>query len=148
MSKKAETYGYQKDGTFKISYRDEFWQSVKNMGDGRFRVTIEKIYRKQSSSQRAYYFGVIVHEFCEGYYETTGEKISTEQAHEILKTECNGKEIVNKETGEIFTIPLSTANLTTVETMEYYERCIKFIAEWFGRTVNAPNEQSELTFKK
>jgi len=147
MARKAETYGQQKDGTFKISYRDEFWQTVKNMGDGRFRVSIEKIYRKRSLSQNAYYHSVVVQCLLDGVYDMWGEKHSHDWAHELLKEQCNYVEKLNQLTGELMHIPQSTANETTAEFMEFIERCCKFISENFGVTVPEPGEQSELEFK-
>jgi hypothetical protein len=57
---------------------------------------------------------------------------------------CNAKEVVNTKTGEILTVGLSTATLTTVEFEEFLDKCRKFIFEWFGINVPLPNEQMEM----
>jgi hypothetical protein len=139
--KKTTTTGHIKDGLLITHHREKFVQSVACLSDGQVKITVERVYRKRSLCQNSYYWGVIVNEFVEGYKDTTGEKISAENAHECLKMKCNGIEITNKETGEILTVGQSTAEMTTVQTMEYYEACIRFIAEFFGRAVPAPNEQ-------
>jgi hypothetical protein len=144
MSRKIETYGAIKDGKLHISYRDLFITALSDWKDCRVRVTVERLYRKRSLLQNAYYFSVVIHEFREGYFEMTGEKITAEQAHEILKLKCNGKDITNKDTGEIMIIPGSTAQLTTTQFMEFIEECIKFVGEWFNRRIPEPGEQTDL----
>ncbi len=144
--RKIESYGSVKDGRLRISFRDQFDQAIACWNDCRVRVTVEKVYRKRSNPQNSWYWGVIIYEFREGYYEMTGEKITAEQAHEILKLKCNGKDISNKETGEVMTVPGTTAILTTTQFSEYADGCCQFIYEWFGRTVPIPGEQVELEF--
>lgn len=148
MSRKVQTYGTIKSGKLGISYRDQFITALSVFPDCRVRVTVEKIYRKRSLEQNAYYFGVVINEFCEGYTETTGEKITQMQAHEILKHKFNFKEFVNQQTGEVLNVPQTTSELTTTQFMEYIEECRRFIAEWFNRYVPAPGEQTEMEFNQ
>jgi hypothetical protein len=138
------TYGRLTDGILTIHRRSEFNQALKALTDGRVILTVSKLYNKRSTVQNAYYWGVIVNEFREGYKEMTGEDITSDQAHELLKQKCNGKEIAHPSTGEIITVGQTTTDLTTVEFMEYWARCRDFIMEWFGRYVGEPNEQLEI----
>ena len=122
----------------------------------RFRLTAERLYKKRSTSvyndetgeetlgQNGYYFGVIIYEFCEGYFETYGELCTKKKAHDILKQECNFVERINHTTGDICKEAQSTAALSTVEFEEYMERCRRWIKEWFGRDVLLPNQQAEM----
>jgi hypothetical protein len=156
---KVESYGHITNGVMKIAYRDRFFKAIKQLPDCRIRMTVEKLYKKRSTltyneeldrwgrGQNGYYWTVVIYEFCEGYYEINQEQMSKEYAHEILKRECNYKEIHNNQTGEILRIGKSTANLTTVQFEEYLERCRQFIFEWFGRSVPMPDVgQLELEF--
>jgi hypothetical protein len=142
--RELRTYGTIQGGKLKISYRDKFDQAIKNFPDCRIELIVKKLYRKRSTEQNRYYWGVIVNEFRLGYYDMTGEEISTETAHELLKQKCNAKEVINEKTGEVLTVGQSTTQMTTIEMAEYWERCCKWISEWFGRYVAAPNEQTEL----
>lgn len=138
------TYGRVMDGILTIHRRADFNEALKNLTDGRVILTVSKLYNKRSTVQNAYYWGVIVNEFREGFREMTGEDITAEEAHEVLKEKCNGKEIVNQKTGEVMKVGKTTTTMTTVEFMEYFSRCREFILEWFGRIVPEPNEQTEL----
>lgn len=157
--RKIETYGRIKDnGEIAISHADQWTASVKqNFTPGvRFRLTAERLYKKRSTKsyneetdkeglgQNGYYFGVVIYEFQEGYFDAYGELCTKEKAHAILKQECNFKEIINQNTGEIRREPKSTADLTTVQFEEYLQRCRDFIQEWFNRKVLLPNEQVEM----
>lgn len=115
------------------------------MGDCKFRITVEKLYNKRSLEQNAFYHHVVLHEFSRGYYETSGERITRETAHEFLKGRFNTKEVKMGET--LLVIPRSTTELTTTEFNEYIEKCRKFVAEFFGIEIPEPGSQSELEFK-
>jgi len=153
--RKLETYGTIKNGKLSISYRNKFMQAIPGFGDCRVRLKLEKLYKQRSTKtyrddgsegygQNGYYWKIIVPEFCEGWQDLTGEQIKSKEAHEKLKMYCNYKEIVNYETGEVLTLGLSTATLSTVEFDDFCDRCRKFIFEWMGKNIPLPNEQAEL----
>ena len=140
--------GIIKNGLLHIVLRKAFDHEVAMFGmirgefkDVRVFVSVEKVYKKRSNPQNAYYHGVIVFKFAELYLEQTGEKITSDEAHEMLKAQCNSKEVINQLTGEVRTLPQTTTKLTTVEFEEYLERCRAFILEWFGCVIPLPNEQ-------
>lgn len=112
--------------------------------NGRVEIIIKKIYRKRSIPQNAYYWGVIVGIAADCISEDTGQRITKDEAHGILKQQCNPVEMINKKTGETIEIPGSTTKMTTTEAEDYYERCRRWLAEWFGADVPEPNEQTKL----
>jgi len=144
--RKTETYGTIKAGRLAIAYRDRFVRSLATLPDGRYKVIVEKVSSKHSDSQRAYYHAVVVNEFREGYKEITGEALSHEEAHDVLKLKCNGRDRVYEQTGEVLTVIGSTKQLTKSEYAEYVDACIKFIYLWTGRIVPQPGEQTEINF--
>ena len=76
--------------------------------------------------------------------EAWGYKVSKEDAHNVLKTACNYREIVNESTGEICRIPETTTKMSTVDAEVYHENCRKWVFEWFGVDIPLPNEQMQL----
>lgn len=155
---KIETYGHvDETGVLKISYRDKFNQQVKIFTGRRIRLVVEPLYKKRSTIglnengeltrlQNGYYFGVIVNEYRNGAWETQQRVLSSDQAHQELRANCNYIEKYNDETGEVMRAVISTADLTTVQFEEYLTRCRAFILEWFGIDCPLPNEQTELKF--
>lgn len=142
--RKIETYGTIKGGVLKISYRDKFNSLVKQSDDCRVKLTIEKLYKKRSLNQNAYYHKIICQYFLDGVKQEWGEDHSHDWAHEELKKHCNYSEKTIKNTGELVKVSQSTKTLTTVEFMEYQDRCIKLIGEWFGITVPEPGQQENI----
>ena len=157
--RKIESFGNIKDGVLKISYRDKFNELIKQMPDCAVKITVEKKYKKRSTytyneetgkegrGQSGYYWFIICELFREGWRDLTGEMIDKNQAHERLKMYCNYQEIANDITGEIVKIPKSTADQTTVEAEEYYQRCREWMFENMNVKVPLPNEKLELELK-
>ena len=142
MKRKIEIYG--KVVNHKLLYNQfELSKALSTWDDCNVRLVTEKIYKKRSDPQNRYYFGVVIHYFCEGYYDLTGERISPEEAHFYLKQRFNKKEVTSEITGEVIEIPNTTTKKNTIEFNEYMEECIKFIAEFFGITCPDP-EQNEI----
>ena len=144
----SSTFGHiEADGIFKIHKRDQFMESLKVLCNGKYtkiELIVRKMYNKRSTQQNRYYWGYLIIEFCNGWYDMTGELISKEQAHEFLKGRFNFKEEINYKTGEILKMPLSTAELSTVKYSGYNDRCGEFIEEYFGRKILKPNEQADM----
>lgn len=155
--RKIESYGHVKAGVLKISYRDKFIAALKQFEDCRVRIVVEKAYKKRSTSkiqdngtvtrgENGYYWGVIVSEYVRGVWEVQQRIITSRQAHDELKANCNCVEHYNERTGEIMREIQSTAEHTTMEAEEYYSKCRAFILDWFGVDVPLPGEQGELEF--
>jgi hypothetical protein len=153
--RETKTYGeLDPDGILKIFHRTEFMKSLKVLfGDSkakslRVELVVRKLYKKRSNEQNRYYWGVIVNDFVTGFTEITGQEITPQEAHELLKTNCNGIELNNQITGEILKVGKSTTQLSTVEMEEYFDRCRIFNLEYFGITTLLPGEQAEIMFNQ
>ena len=107
-------------------------------------ISIEKKSKKHSDNQRGYYFGVIVNLVRLAILETWGDKLTSNEVHEILKLNCNWTERVNKETGEVIKIPQSIKQNTTSDQEDYHETCRRWAEEWFNIEIPLPNEQIEI----
>ncbi len=145
--RKVETYGRIENGKLFISYRNKFLDCISQMPDCRVEVVVKKLYKQRSNDQNAYYWGYIIQQFIEGFHDMNQEWITKEQAHEFLKGEFCFDEFVNEDTGEIKRIAKETKTLSTVEFMEYCDNYGRFITEWFGREILAPNQQGKLELK-
>lgn len=110
-------------------------------------ITVERKSKKHSDLQRGYYFGVIVSMVRQAVYDTWGEKIDSNEGHELLKQNCNSVERINKSTGEVIKQPQSIKRHTTTEQEEYHIECRKWAKEWFNIDIPLPNEQIEIEVK-
>lgn len=114
----------------------------------RVRIRINVVRARRSIPQNRYYWAVVCNLCAKGMTMQWGRPVSAEEAHEVLKRECNGRDIINRNTGEIVRSGQSTAELTKGEWEEYMDRCRVWIHDWFEIIVPLPNEQlaADLSF--
>lgn len=130
---KIEIIGYIKDGIIHW-YNNNTAKNLLKTFEGQKIIAAVKPYRGvKTREQLGYYFAAIVDRAAEHFGYTS------EEMHDILKSECNKKPVVNKITGEIIYLPRSTSTHTKEEQMLYIERCIRFLAEQ-GFVVETPEE--------
>lgn len=144
----TRTYGEIKDGVLSIVRRKDFLQSLKLMPNCRVELSVRKAYKKRSTEQNAYYRGVICNDLISGFKASSGEDITNNEAHELLKNNCNYIEINNETTGEVIKKGNTTTGLSTVLFEEYLDRCRAFILSWFGIVVMMPNQQADIMFEE
>jgi hypothetical protein len=142
--RKIETYGNILKGKLHISYRDRFIQALSLMPDCRITLTVTRQYKKRSTPQNAYYWGVIIPIWQGIILDEHGESLNNDETHEFLKVNFNYVDAVNEATGEILRMPKSTTKNTTVQQEEYHERCRQAAASMFGVNIPLPNEQTKM----
>ena len=67
-------------------------------------ITFKKRRNKRSNKQNAYYWGIIVPIFQNCIREDWGEIMNIKEVHDFLKYNCNFREKVNEDTGEIIRV--------------------------------------------
>jgi hypothetical protein len=132
------------DGTLQKNVSKQIRQQLLSLVGQSVIIEISKKRKQRSVVQNGYYWGVVVQFFKDGALDMWGEHLDSEQCHEYLKTNCNYKELINTNTGEVTKMPQSTKDTNTLEFEEYLDRCRKFIYEYFNIVVPLPNEQAEL----
>lgn len=110
-----------------------------NFAGKEFQITLERKYKKRSSDQNAYYWGVIIRLITLAINEQQGENYSETQVHEFLKFRYLKIEKIDESTGElIFTATRSTSDLKTWEFALYIEQCIQFASVYLGIAIPTP----------
>ena len=142
MEIKADGY-ITENGKLRIDqdFKPVFLEKISKNAGKKVVVTVNVEGKKRSVQQNHYYYGVVVGLVQEALLSEWGETLTKEEVHELLKQNCNWKEVVNSETGESIKIAQSTADLSTTEFEEYTERCRRFAAEYLGTSIPLPNEQ-------
>lgn len=153
--KRIEAIATIKNSKLEIVRRDKFASAISDLPEGRYSLTLEKIYNRRSVQQNRAKFGIAYKILRECFVEATGESVSIDYVHEFckrnflpseyverLKNEHQSKQIVSESTGEVIEMPfmLTTTKMTTVEEMEFYANLQKFAAEFFGTEIPSPNE--------
>jgi hypothetical protein len=139
--KSYEANGKITNGVLSIRYRSLFDKALLSFGDCEVELKISKKFRKRTSPQNRYYWGVIVFMWKPLLTESQGVFYSEKDTHEFLKANFNYTELVNKETGEVLRIPKSTTENKTFEMEEFHEICRQKALEFFNVVIPLPNEQ-------
>jgi hypothetical protein len=109
---------------------------------GRYELAAKRL-NKRSNQANRYYWGYLIVEAQRGFRDI-GHDLSKEEVHEFFKSRFNYQEIVNEQTGEIISLPRSTANLPKDEFSEYIGKIQQFCAEWLNVVILDPNQQTAL----
>jgi hypothetical protein len=108
----------------------------------RFTIKVERLKKKRSTPQNAYYWGVVVPMVRERLYEL-GNECTTQDTHEVLKAKFNTIEVLNTDNVSD-EIVQSTKVLSTVGFMEYLDKIQRWANQFLGIVIPNPNEQVTL----
>ena len=136
------------DGRLQIEKRDVFVENLIQFAGVKCKITIEKLYDKHSNNQREYYFAVVVPCCQEGILAEWNDVYTRDETHLLLKENLLYDTKVNERTGEILKIPRSISNLDLMEMIDYIERCINLIAEFFGIIVPPADKDNRVNTGK
>jgi hypothetical protein len=120
----------------------KLFELFKGVKDGMYIIDLCTA-KRRTNPQNRYYHGLVV-PMIKRAMEQEGNEFTTEETHEFLKARFNTVEMLNRETGEVITVPRSTARLTTVEFMDFIAKIQRFAAEWFGLDIPSPGEQMKM----
>lgn len=151
-----------KNGEVKIMKQNDFNLALKNLPDGQYWATVEKVYQKHSNDQRNSVFGIPYRILQQCFMESFGEPVTIDWVHnycknpdnniipedylERIKDEWNNdpkNRLVSKTTGEVSIIPFvcTTTKMKTTDMMAYYKNLQKFIWDYFN--VDCPDPDSD-----
>lgn len=107
---------------------------------GEYEVDIQPRRTTRSLAQNRWYRGSIAAEFAKYLAEQEYDGCSPEQAHRIMADKFLRVPLIDKSTGEeIGHYVRSTTELSTVEMMEYCERCRVWLADMFFIVISDPD---------
>lgn len=135
------------NGVFKRN-RNLVLDAIKSFEGVEVRITLEKLKKKRSNNQNAFYWGVVIPLIQNGLKEATGEFRSADNIHYriLLPLFSPINEIVNTETGEVVNEKLTSSDMTTTQFCEFIMEVQKWSAEFLGVDIPSPNEDIHLNF--
>src|SRR3990167_4510027 len=137
-----------KNGRAQTNVSEKIKSVLPSFENKRVYIKIGVARKVRSLSQNSYYFAVVVPAAQEGVREQWCESISKEQAHELLKTQCNFIDKISEESDGNLKIAKPTHNLNTSEFGEYVERCRQFLFSFFNINIPEPNSQADIHFQE
>jgi hypothetical protein len=109
-------------------------------------ITIEKAKKQRSNCQNAYYWGIVI-VILKSCLKSTGNNLSDNDVHDLLRLKFLKETIsIKEETGEVIERVKSTTELTTTQFMDYIAEIQQFSAEYFDVIIPDPNSEITLNF--
>lgn len=143
---KLQYIGVKEEGQpFRIVNRALLDQELTALPKGRYRLTVERYRRNKSNAQLGYLFACVYPFVLRGLTDAGWEEVTTlEQVDALCKSMFSNKDIVNRDTGEILTIPSLKREMTTTEMMTYVESIRTWGREFLQIEIPEPQEQLTL----
>ena len=141
--KKIEIISEVKNGNLKRN-RNTLIDAIKSFEGKVITITIKPRRNTRSNPQNRYYWSVINEIWKKLIRDEWGEIYSKEETHEFLKYQCNYKEVINEQSGEIIRVARSTTTNTTTEQEEFHLSCRQLALEMFNTEIPLPGEQIEI----
>lgn len=144
--KKLE-YTCVKEETFRILNEKGLRLDLSELPKGKYRLTVSKLTRNKSQSQLGYLFGAVYPLLWKLLTDAGWEFESIAEVDAFCKKEFANREILNKHTGEIISIPELKRNFKTVDMMTYIEKIRDYAAEYLGGYIPSPEEQTQINYE-
>ena len=138
---KKHKFGAQiKDGKLNLKNKFAFENTVKELPSGEYDLSLEKHYKKASTLQFGYLYGVVYPNSIIALIDAGYEDCKTiEEVDMFWKIQFANKEIVNRETGEVQKIPITKANFKTIDEMAYCDLIRNYCSEYLGYFIPDPD---------
>lgn len=120
---------------------DLFFEKFYQLPNGDYIFTVTPNRKTRSNQQNAYLWGVVYPAVLLGLQDAGWEIIDEEQVHEYCKQAFAAREVINKDTGEVLSLPSSTARMQTAEFNVYVDKIKAFAFEYLNVTIPEPNEE-------
>lgn len=120
---------------------DLFFDKFYQLPNGDYIFTVTPNRKTRSNQQNAYLWGVVYPAVLLGLKDAGWEITHEEQVHEYCKQAFAAREVINKDTGEVLSLPSSTARMQTAEFNVYVDKIKAFALEYLNVTIPEPNEE-------
>lgn len=141
--KKVEITTSVVNGKF-IRNRNIVLQAINSFNNADVVLTFDKVKKKRSTQQNAFYWSCILQLMQLGAKDTWGESWSIDKAHKHLSKLFVFHESINVKTGLITQTPKSTTELTTTDWEVYVTEIRIYLLENFDIDAPSPNEKITL----
>lgn len=147
MSKIQYTAIKEDNKAFRIVNKPLLEKELNLLPKGRYTLTIEKYKKKKSNPQLGYYYACVLPLFLQGAIDQGWEITSTDECDIWLKSMFGNKDLINKHTGQIVSIPSLKRDMTTTEFSTFTNQVRDYAAEYLGVVIPDPEVNIEINFK-
>lgn len=109
---------------------------------GEYVCTVQRKQRRRTTPQNKYLWGVVYPMLLTGLQQAGWEFTNCEQVHQFFKQQVAGEHVINYKTGEVVTLPNSTAAMTTQEFETYVDRLRNYSAQYLDIAIPEPQNET------
>ena len=140
---KLQAIGIGDGVSFRVVNGSVFYQQL-NALKGRYRLTVEKYRRSKSQPQLGYYYSVVLPHFHRAAIDQGWEFADVKELDNYLKSMFASRDVINKHTGEILTIPGLKRDMTAMEMSAFTDAIKDYAIEFLGYRIPEPFEELKL----
>ncbi len=142
---KLSYIGIKEEGKdFRIIHSEILKSEWNKLPPGRYDIITSKRRKNKSNSQLGYLFAVIYPLFMKYAIDAGYEFECIEEVDLFCKQQFAGKDIINRNTGQVVTIPALKRDFKTIDMMTYIEKIRNYTAEYLSEYIPDPGEMFEL----
>jgi hypothetical protein len=127
------------DTDFRIINSKLFKAELNALKKGKYRVIVEKYHRKASHEQFKYLYGLVYPLSMVALNDAGYEFTSIDEVDIFWKTMFANKKIINRESGEIITVPVTKSQFLTIDEMTYCDAIRNYCSEYLGTSIPDPD---------
>ena len=132
-------------GKFRIVNDKLFREELSRLDNGRYDIIIQKHKRHKSNPQLGYLYSAVYPMFLQAAIDFGWEDFTSVDDVDVwCKSMFAGKEIINRQTGQIITVPGLKRDMTTLDMSVYTNQVRDYAAENFGCYIPEPMEQMKI----
>jgi hypothetical protein len=145
---KLQQIGIKAKGiAFRVVNSEGFKKELNELPVGKYRVTVEKYRKNKSNPQLGYLFAVIYPLVLQHLIDAGWEFTSVDEVDALCKSKFAERDIINRDTAEIVSIPALKREFTTTDMMTYIEAIRQWDAEFLGGIIPEPETNFEINYK-
>lgn len=141
---KLEAIGIGDGMSFRVVNSSDFYRELNTL-KGRYRLTIEKYRRSKSNPQLRWLYGQVYPIVLKGLTDAGWEFTTIAEVDEYCKSMFASREVLNRHTGEIMTVPGLKRDMTTTEMMTYVDAIRDWASEYLN--INIPEPMQQMTME-
>jgi hypothetical protein len=136
-----------KEQTFRVVNSKLFQEELNRLPEGRYRITVDKYRKGKSLPQLGYYYACVLPMSHKLLLDAGWEFSTLEEVDIFWKSQFANRDIVNRNTGEVMTIPALKRDMTTTDFMAFVDAIRNYCSEYLGGYIPEPEQQIEIELK-
>ena len=120
-------------------------KELNQLPEGRYKNIVKKWRKDKSNPQLRWLFGQVYPLVLHGLIDAGFEDFTNnDEIDAYMKSMFANREIINRNTGEIITVPSLKRNFTTIEMMTFTDSIRTWASDYLGVTIPEPGESYEM----